>query len=87
MQSTGTILSVLAVPVVLGNGYNKALTPEERRHAIGNSSDIYERYYMLSFINADCQAIYLGTTRREDLIRAVGRLQRHDDAPDKLTNA
>ncbi|CZT52687.1 uncharacterized protein RSE6_14042 [Rhynchosporium secalis] len=87
MQSTGTILSVLAAPVVLGNGYNEALTPEERRHAMGNSGDVYERHYMPSFIDADCQAIYLGTTRREDLIRAVGRLERHDDAPDKLTNA
>ncbi|PVH68523.1 hypothetical protein DL98DRAFT_522703 [Cadophora sp. DSE1049] len=63
-----------------------ALTPEERRHAMGNSGDVYERHYMPSFIDADCQAIYLGTTRREDLIRAVGRLERHDDAPDKLSD-
>jgi hypothetical protein len=41
---------------------------------------------MPSFIDADCQAIYLGTTRREDLIRAVGRLERHDGAPDKLSD-
>ncbi|PVH72149.1 hypothetical protein DL98DRAFT_520635, partial [Cadophora sp. DSE1049] len=47
-----------------------ALTPEERRHAMGNSRDVYKRYYMPSFINTDCQAIYLRTTRREDLIRA-----------------
>ncbi|CZS99473.1 uncharacterized protein RAG0_07805 [Rhynchosporium agropyri] len=64
----------------------EALTPEERRYAMGNSGDVYERYYMPSFINADCQAIYLGTTRREDLIRAVGRLERYDDAPDKLND-
>ncbi|PVH68439.1 hypothetical protein DL98DRAFT_217496 [Cadophora sp. DSE1049] len=51
---------------------------------MGNSGDVYERHYMPSFIDADCQAIYLGTTRREDLIRAVGRLERHDDAPNKL---
>ncbi|KAH6712114.1 hypothetical protein BKA61DRAFT_644467 [Leptodontidium sp. MPI-SDFR-AT-0119] len=53
---------------------------------MGNSRDVYERYYMPSFIDADCQAIYLGTTRREDLIRAVGRLERYDDAPDKLSD-
>ncbi|KAH6704086.1 hypothetical protein BKA61DRAFT_416761, partial [Leptodontidium sp. MPI-SDFR-AT-0119] len=53
---------------------------------MGNSGDVYERHYMPSFIDADCQAIYLGTTRREDLIRAVGRLERHDDAPDKLND-
>ncbi|KAH6719581.1 hypothetical protein BKA61DRAFT_630136 [Leptodontidium sp. MPI-SDFR-AT-0119] len=41
---------------------------------------------MPSFINADCQAIYLRTTRREDLIRAVGRLKRHNNAPDKLND-
>ena len=64
----------------------EALTPEERRHAMGNSGDVYERHYMPSFIDADCQAIYLGTTRREYLIRAVGRLERHDDAPDKLSD-
>ena len=51
-----------------------------------NSGDVYERHYMPSFIDADCQAIYLGTTRREDLIRRVGRLERHNDAPDKLNN-
>ncbi|CZS92345.1 uncharacterized protein RAG0_02749 [Rhynchosporium agropyri] len=53
--------------LVVPNGTDQALTPEERRHAMGNT-------------------IYLGTTRREDLIRAVGRLERHDDAPDKLNN-
>jgi hypothetical protein len=31
----------------------EALTPEERRHAMGNSGDVYERYYMPSFIDAD----------------------------------
>lgn len=53
---------------------------------MGNRGDVYERYYMPSFIDADCQAIYLGTTRRDDLIRAVGRLERHEQAPDKLTD-
>ena len=31
---------------------------------------------MLAFIDADGQAIYLGTIRRDDLIRAVGRFER-----------
>ncbi|PVH71727.1 hypothetical protein DL98DRAFT_367011, partial [Cadophora sp. DSE1049] len=53
---------------------------------MGNRGDVYERYYMSSFIDADCQAIYLGTTRRDDLIRAIGRLERHEEAPDKLNN-
>lgn len=65
----------------------EVLTPEERRYAMGNSGDVYERYYMLLFIDADCQAIYLRTTRHEDLIRAIGRLERHDDALNKLTKA
>ncbi|OBT82853.1 hypothetical protein VE02_09903 [Pseudogymnoascus sp. 03VT05] len=33
---------------------NDALTPEERRHIMGNSRDVYERYYMLDFVNKDC---------------------------------
>ncbi|KAH6667438.1 hypothetical protein B0J14DRAFT_447735, partial [Halenospora varia] len=53
---------------------------------MGNRGDVYERHYMPSFIDADCQAIYLGTTRRDDLIRAVGRLERHDQAPTELTD-
>ena len=53
---------------------------------MGNRGDVYERHYMPAFIDADCQAIYLGTTRRDDLICAVGRLERHDQAPTKLTD-
>jgi hypothetical protein len=53
---------------------------------MGNRGDVYERYYLPSFIDADCQAIYLGSTRREDLIRAIGRLERYEGAPDKLTD-
>jgi hypothetical protein len=53
---------------------------------MGNRGDVYERHYMPSFIDADCQAIYLGTTRRDDLIHAVGRLERHDQAPTELTD-
>jgi hypothetical protein len=52
---------------------------------MGNTGDVYERHYMPSFIDADCQGIYLGTPRREDVVRAVGRLERYEGAPDKLT--
>jgi hypothetical protein len=62
------------------------VTPEERRQIMGNRGDVYERYYMLAFIDRDCQAIYLGSTRRDDLIRAVGRLARHKRAPKHLTD-
>ena len=48
---------------------------------MGNRGDVYERYYMPSFVDKDCQAIYLGSTRRDDLIRAVGRIARHERAP------
>ncbi|EDN93036.1 predicted protein [Sclerotinia sclerotiorum 1980 UF-70] len=54
---------------------------------MGHRGDVYERYYMQAFIDTDCQAIYLGSTRREDLIRAVGRLSRHERAPSDLTDA
>jgi hypothetical protein len=53
---------------------------------MGNRGDVYERHYMPAFIDRDCQAIYLGTTRRDDLIRAVGRLERHEQAPTALTD-
>ena len=53
---------------------------------MGNRGDVYERYYMPAFIDRDCQAIYLGSTRRDDLIRAVGRLARHERAPTALTD-
>jgi hypothetical protein len=42
---------------------------------------------MPNFIDRDTLAIYLGTPRRGHLIRAVGQLERHDEAPDKLTDA
>ncbi|APA14650.1 hypothetical protein sscle_13g094200 [Sclerotinia sclerotiorum 1980 UF-70] len=54
---------------------------------MGHRGDVYERYYMPAFIDTDCQAIYLGSTRRKDLIRAVGRLSRHERAPSDLTDA
>jgi hypothetical protein len=51
---------------------------------MGNRRDVYERYYMPSFIVRDALAIYLGTARRDDLI---GHLKCHEEAPDKLTDA
>jgi hypothetical protein len=53
---------------------------------MGNRGDVYERYYMPNFVNKDCLAIYLGTTRRDDLVQAVGRLERHSRAPDDLND-
>jgi hypothetical protein len=53
---------------------------------MGHRGDVYERYYMPAFIDKDCQAIYLGSTRRDDLIRSVGRLARHEQAPTALTD-
>lgn len=41
---------------------------------------------MPAFIDRDCQAIYLGHIRRDDLVRAVGRLARHEHMPTKLTD-
>jgi hypothetical protein len=64
----------------------EVLTPKERKQIMGNRGDVYERHYMLAFIDRDCQAIYLGTTRRDDLIQAVGRLERHEQAPTSLTD-
>ena len=64
----------------------EALTPEERRHVMGSRGDVYERHHMSTFIDADCRAINLGTTRREDLIRHVGRLERHEGSPEELND-
>jgi hypothetical protein len=41
---------------------------------------------MPNFIARDTLAIYLGTTPRDDLIKAVGHLERHEDAPVRLTD-
>jgi hypothetical protein len=54
---------------------------------MGNRGDVYERYYMLNFVDKDVLAIFLGTPRRDDFIRAVGRLERHEMAPDGLNQA
>jgi hypothetical protein len=53
---------------------------------MGNRGDVYERYYMPNFVDKDCLAIYLGTTRHDDLVRAVGRLERHSGALDDLND-
>jgi hypothetical protein len=53
---------------------------------MGHRGDVYERYYMPSFIDRDCQAIYIGSIRRDDLIRAVGRLICHEKAPKHLND-
>jgi hypothetical protein len=41
---------------------------------------------MPNFIDRDTLAIYLGTTRRDDLIQAVGHLERYEEALDRLTD-
>jgi hypothetical protein len=54
---------------------------------MGNRGDVYEQYYTPNFVDKDIHAIFLGTPRRDDLIRAVGRLERHEMAPDVLNKA
>lgn len=66
--------------------YAEVVPPEERRQIMGNRGDVYERYYMPNFIARDTLAIYLGMTQWDDLIKAVSHLERHEEAPDKLTN-
>jgi hypothetical protein len=41
---------------------------------------------MPGFIDRDCQAIYLGSPSRDDLVRAVGRLAYNQRAPTALTD-
>lgn len=53
---------------------------------MGNRGDVYERYYMPDFVDKDCQGIYLGTPRRDDLIRRAGQLARHGGCPSSLTD-
>jgi hypothetical protein len=65
----------------------EAVPPEERRQIMGNRGDVYERYYIPNFIARDTLAIYLGTTPRDDLIKSVGHLERHEGALDRLTDA
>jgi hypothetical protein len=84
-----TVLSFRSIALAgerVANKHAEVLTPEERKQIMGNRGDVYERHYMPAFIDRDCQAIYLGTTRRDDLIRAVGRLERHEQAPTALTD-
>lgn len=54
---------------------------------MGHRGDVYERYYMPNFIDRDTLSIYLGAPRRDDLVRAVGRRERHENAPDDLNDA
>src|SRR5437762_3299989 len=66
----------------------EALTPEECNQIMGHRDRrTYTRYYMPGFIDRDCQAIYLGSPSRDDLVRAVGRLARDALAPTALTDA
>ena len=65
----------------------ETLTPEECNQIMSHRSRaVYERHYMPAFIDRDCEAIYLGHTRRDDIVRAVGRLIRHSQAPVGLTD-
>jgi hypothetical protein len=65
----------------------EALTAKERRQIMGNRGNVYERYYMPNFVDKDVHAIFIGIPRRNDLIRAVGRLERHKMALDRLNEA
>jgi hypothetical protein len=68
-----------------GKKLNEAVTPAERRRVMGHRSNIYEKYYMPTFVGVDCQAIYSGATQRRELMAAVGRMQRYRGAPTCLT--
>ncbi|KAI9763366.1 MAG: hypothetical protein M1840_000558 [Geoglossum simile] len=71
-----------------GKKITEALTPEECNQIMGHRHrGTYTRYYMPGFIDRDCQAIYLGSPSRDDLVRAVGRLARDVLAPTALTDA
>lgn len=54
---------------------------------MGHRGDVYERYYMPNFIDRDTLGIYVGALRRDDLVQAVGRRERHENAPDDLNDA
>jgi hypothetical protein len=64
----------------------EALTPEEQKQIMGNQGDVYKQHYIPEFINIDYKAIYLGTIRLDNLVQAVGRLERYKQAPTYLTN-
>jgi Protein of unknown function (DUF3435) len=70
------------------NDITEALTSEECNQIMGHQHrGTYTWYYMLGFIDQDCQAIYLGSPSRDDLVRAVGRLVQDGLAPTALTHA
>jgi len=45
----------------------------------------YRKYYMPTFFDKDCQAIYFGTCPQNDLVRRVGALRRDSRAPQTLS--
>ncbi len=51
------------------------------------SRSTYTRYYIPRFIDRDCMAINLSMPLRKDVVRAVGRLARDEQAPTRLTDA
>ncbi len=66
----------------------EAVTPDERGQILSQRDPtVYRRYYLPDFIDRDCQAIYLGTVPQDQLLRRVGRLPFHLDAPPALTDA
>ncbi|KAF3345643.1 hypothetical protein VdG2_06486 [Verticillium dahliae VDG2] len=72
-----------------GKKLNEALTPEERNKSMGHrlgDSSTYVRYYMGDFIGTDNQSIVFGSDLQTDLIHLMSRLQRHGDAPTRLTD-
>ncbi|KAM9884307.1 hypothetical protein VDGL01_01468 [Verticillium dahliae] len=71
-----------------GKKLNEALTPEERNKSMGHrlgDSSTYVRYYMGDFIGSDNQSIVFGSDPQTDMLHLMGRLQRHGDAPTRLT--
>jgi hypothetical protein len=54
---------------------------------MGNCGHVYEQYYMANFVDKDVLAIFLGALRHDNPIWAVGCLERHEVAPDRLNQA
>lgn len=72
-----------------GKKLTKEVSPEECNQIMGHSggtSSVYRQYYMPEFVDRDVQAIYFGSTRQDDLIRAIGRIPRNGQAPTRLTD-
>ncbi|KAE8442194.1 hypothetical protein EG329_003782 [Mollisiaceae sp. DMI_Dod_QoI] len=61
------------------------VTTDERGQVMAHGGpDTYRRYYMPAAVDFDCQAIYFGTPRQDDLAKRVGALRRDSRAPDSL---